>query len=87
MTGTARHIDDQADVLNDPAVHFAHRPQWTCDADGQDWPCEPLRAHLLATMSTQDIGVSMGAYYPDAVREIDVPATEVHDRLFGWIHG
>lgn len=75
----------QPNVLDDPSRHWPFRPLWTCDADGQDWPCGPLRRHMVATMSAQNIGLSMGAYYRDAIRELDVPPAEVHARMFGWI--
>lgn len=88
MSRPPRQIDDQADVLADvladPAAHRPHRPHWIC-ACGQPWPCEPLRGHMVATMSAQDIGVAMDPYYRFAVIELAAPAEDVHQRLFGWI--
>lgn len=82
---TPRQIDNQADILADPAAHWPQRPRWICDADGQAWPCEPLRTHLLATMSVQEIGLEMGARYNFAIHELDVPPAQVHRQLLGWI--
>lgn len=84
MSRPLRQIDDQPATL---AAHQPQRPGWTCAVDGQDWPCEPLRAHLVDTMSAQDIGVAMDGHYRLAVIELDAPAAQVHYRMFGWIRG
>lgn len=71
-----------------PAEHRPAQPGWQCDVDGEDWPCAALRGHLLATMSPQELGLLMAAYYRDARRELDgeVPPASIHARLFGWVH-
>ena len=80
-----RQIDDQADVLDNPTAHSPSRPGWTCNVDGQGWPCAPLRAHLLDTMTAQEIGIAMDGHFRFAVIELDAPAADVHRRFFGWI--
>lgn len=82
MTRPQRQIDRL-----DRAVHWPKRPGWTCAADGQDWPCEPLRADMVDRMSAQEIGVDMGGHYRFAAIELDMPPAEVHYRFFGWIRG
>jgi hypothetical protein len=80
-----REVDHQAgDVLTDPARHWPMRPRWTCDADGDDWPCPKLRRHLLATRTRSEISAVMAGYYDWAVRELDLEPRAVHERLFSW---
>lgn len=75
----------QAGVLTDPGAHHPARPQWTCDADGEDWPCRPYRKHLLATQDRIGIAVEMDADYQFAARELDTDRGELYRRFYGWI--
>lgn len=86
MTRPLRQIDDRA-VLDDPDRHWPARPSWTCEAGCGDWPCRPLRDHLHATMSPQDIALYMGTYARDAERELEgkLGPITVYARMFGWV--
>lgn len=84
MTRPPRQIDDRADILDAPALHWPQRPGWTCSACAEDWPCTALCGHLLATLDRADISRTMGTYYDNAVRELDVDPAVVHQRFFAW---
>ena len=73
-----------AAVLAEPGLHWPHRPFWVCDADGEDWPCTGLRAHLLFTTDRRDIDLVMGSHAPNAGRELGLEPRQVHVRFFAW---
>ncbi|MET7395644.1 hypothetical protein ABZS66_19350 [Dactylosporangium sp. NPDC005572] len=76
-----------AAALPDPALHTPERPTWRCAAGCGDWPCAPIRDHMEATMAPLDISMVMAGHYQRAAHELDLPPTEVHRRMFGWIRG
>ena len=84
MTRPLRQVDDRAAVLAEPGRHWPARPSWTCAAGCGDWPCAPLRGHLLATRTRGEISALMADYYDVAMRELELESTEVHLRLFAW---
>jgi hypothetical protein len=41
------------------ARHSPARPSWTCNADGNLWPCPAARVHLRSQYAGDQVGLSM----------------------------
>jgi hypothetical protein len=75
--------DDEMDV----GAHQPDRPSWLCLADGEEFPCAAMRAHVRrAFRNTIDRGIYMGGFYQFAIIELPRPeeAGAIHRRFFEW---
>lgn len=68
------------------AEHVPLRPQWSCRADGDPWPCEPAREQLRAEIAAAP--VTLGYLYAQFLQAVeDLPGVPVGDlihRFLGW---
>lgn len=69
-----------------PAAHLARRPEWDCAVCGQQWPCRPGQADLLAQYADDRVGllVYLAGLLVDAVQEIPGPPDRLLDRFLRW---
>lgn len=78
--------------MTDPyAPHRMKTPEWTCRACGEAWPCEPVRAELLAEFDRHTLALSalMQQYAFQASMDLggSVEPAELWHRFLGWIGG
>jgi hypothetical protein len=69
--------------------HNARRPEWTCRACGEEWPCVPRRQELLAEIATHGETAATLVYLAVQMTQActDLPgltAGQMHDRFLGW---
>lgn len=72
-----------------PAVtgreHVPHRPSWDCWACGKDWPCNPAREDLAATMDRVVLAMFMGDRMVQAAHDmLTVTPEELFERFLDW---
>jgi hypothetical protein len=65
-----------------------HEPNvetWNCRrCDGQ-WPCEPARTHMLATMRPTELAISQWMMLERAMPDLQpIDSREIWDRFLGW---
>jgi hypothetical protein len=68
--------------------HRYSRPSWTCQADGQPWPCETAQAELLSHFwpKLTQLRITMGFFLADMWTDRpDVPAAAAREQLMGWV--
>ena len=66
-------------------VHTPDRPSWACRACGRDWPCDPAREQLVATMDAAMLTSHMATLLTLAAAENRlVPAEELFERFIAW---
>lgn len=67
--------------------HDPNRPEWTCSACGEEWPCASQRARWLELYRGhyKQLGAHLGVRFVQMVNDLDVPTAELHRRLFGWV--
>jgi hypothetical protein len=65
--------------------HNLQRPQWTCHADGGDWPCELDRKLLReAYPDADDLARYMLGLVVQAALELGVPEAKLYRRFVAW---
>jgi hypothetical protein len=70
------------------SAHTPIRPNWTCVACGDDWPCEVRRRQLTAEYDRAPVSLSllMSGYFVEAADDLrNVPAGDLYLRFFGWL--
>lgn len=67
-------------------MHLARRPEWDCAVCGQQWPCRPGQADLLAQYADDRVGllVYLAGLLVDAVQEIPGPPDRLLERFLRW---
>ncbi|MEV0396715.1 hypothetical protein [Polymorphospora rubra] len=77
----------EVEVIDDLA-HPPRRPEWTCDADGAPWPCDPARVDLADRYAGRPhtLGKILCAALHLAARDLEgsTDAAELHERFVGW---
>jgi hypothetical protein len=65
-----------------------HEPNvetWNCRQCGAQWPCEPARTHMMATMTPTELRISQWMMLERAVFDLQpINSREVWDRFLGW---
>lgn len=70
------------------AAHRVRRPQWTCVADGTDWPCPPAREAMARAFGADSAALSMLMAYLMglAAAELDqADPARLYRRFLGWL--
>jgi hypothetical protein len=77
------------DNLNrDDPLHLPRRPEWTCDSDGQAWPCEAARKEMSAAYDSITLPILTWAYLEElAADKPGMPLGEMFRRLLAWTGG
>lgn len=67
-------------------VHALVRPGWTCEVDGELWPCTTRRAELVAAYPKRELAALMRGYLHTAFADLPhADADEVTAQLVGWV--
>lgn len=69
-----------------PGAHRPVRPEWSCQDCGQEWPCRPGKADLLAQYADDRVGllVYLAGLLVDAVHDVPTPPHLLLDRFLRW---
>lgn len=67
--------------------HQPRRPEWTCLACDQPWPCEPRRDSMRDdSWDPVTRALAMGLRYAEALGDLPpADASELWARFFAWI--
>jgi hypothetical protein len=66
--------------------HQPVRPTWTCDTDGEEWPCVPARERILTTWTPIPRALTMAGYFSQACEDMgSARANDLHRRFLGWV--
>lgn len=69
-------------------LHVPDRPSWRCHHCGAAWPCEAVKADLVATTDPVGRVIYMNLYMIDAVADQpDGDFAAIFDRFVGWARG
>ena len=66
-------------------LHVPDRPSWWCRACGLEWPCQPAKDDIIATMDLVGRVIYMNLQMFDALSDQpDVDVAAIFDRFVGW---
>lgn len=70
-----------------PAIHAPTRPDWTCTACGDEWPCRTRKRQLTELFQDNTVGLInyLTPYLADANMDLrELTTVKLAKRFLGW---